>query len=87
MKFEYDPRKSASNKLKHEIDFEEAQNLWQDLNRMQIQARSETEDRFALIAEYQDKLWSAFFTMREDRIRIISVRRARDGERRLYYES
>jgi uncharacterized DUF497 family protein len=28
MKFEYDPGKSAENKRKHGIDFEEAQALW-----------------------------------------------------------
>jgi hypothetical protein len=30
MKFEFDPNKSASNKIKHGIDFEEAQKLWLD---------------------------------------------------------
>lgn len=29
MKFEYDSDKSARNKIKHGIDFEEAQALWQ----------------------------------------------------------
>ena len=86
-KFEYDPRKSVSNKKKHGIDFEEAQTLWKDEDRLQIQARSDTESRFALIAFYDNKLWAAFYTTRENRIRIISVRRARDEEKRLYYES
>jgi uncharacterized DUF497 family protein len=31
MRFEYDPEKSAENKRKHGIDFEEAQALWADL--------------------------------------------------------
>ena len=30
MNFEYDENKSKSNKLKHGIDFEEAQKLWDD---------------------------------------------------------
>jgi hypothetical protein len=30
MGFEYDPAKSAENKRKHGIDFEEAQILWGD---------------------------------------------------------
>lgn len=87
MEFEYDPQKSESNQIKHGIDFEEAEHLWDDVNRLQIEAKSETEPRFALIALYGDKLWTAFFTTREERIRIISVRRARNGEGRLYYES
>jgi uncharacterized protein len=30
MVFEYDPNKSAENKRKHRIDFEDAQRLWAD---------------------------------------------------------
>ena len=86
MEFEYDIQKSISNKIKHEIDFEEAKHLWEDRNRIRIQARSDTELRFALIAAYREKLWTAFYTMRNDTVRIISVRRSRDQERRLYYE-
>lgn len=87
MEFEYDPQKSESNQTKHGMDFEEVKHLWDDVNRLQIAAKSDTEPRFALIAIYGDKLWTAFFTIREERIRIISVRRARNGEGRLYYES
>ncbi|MEE4359196.1 MAG: BrnT family toxin [Desulfococcaceae bacterium] len=87
MEFEYDLHKSINNKIKHGIDFEEAKNLWEDHNRLRIQARSDTEPRFALIAVYQEKIWTAFYTMRNNLIRIISVRRAREQERRLYYES
>lgn len=32
MEFEYDPAKSTTNLLKHGIDFEEAQSLWEDQN-------------------------------------------------------
>ncbi|VEN75303.1 Toxin [Candidatus Desulfarcum epimagneticum] len=87
MEFEYDPNKSETNKKKHGIDFEEAKRLWEDVNRLQVQAKSETESRYALIASYRGKLWSAFFTIRESRVRIISVRRSGKGERRLYNES
>ena len=87
MEFEYDPNKSESNKQKHGIDFEEAQDLWLDADRLEIQARSDDEPRFALIAELNKKIWTAFFTVREKRIRFISVRRSRKGEKELYYES
>ncbi len=87
MEFEYDPQKSQLNKKKHRIDFDDSKHLWDDMERLQIQAKSDTEPRFALIAIYETKLWIAFYTIRNNRIRIISVRRARKGERRLYYES
>jgi len=87
MEFEYDPQKSKSNKQKHGIDFVESKALWLDINRLEIQAKSEDESRYSLIAIHNKKLWTAFYTIRSKRIRIISVRRAREGERRLYYES
>ncbi len=87
MEFEYDPSKSESNKEKHGIDFEEAQGLWLDAVRLEVQAKSDDEPRFALIAELNKKLWTAFYTVREKRIRLISVRRSRKGEKELYYES
>ncbi|MDR1264278.1 MAG: BrnT family toxin [Propionibacteriaceae bacterium] len=30
LRFEWDPAKSASNKLKHGVDFEEANAMWRD---------------------------------------------------------
>ena len=87
MKFEYDPIKSDANLYKHGIDFESAQYLWRDPNALQIQAKSDTEDRYALIASIDTITWTAFFTYRRDTIRIISVRRARDNEKRIYHES
>ena len=87
MEFEYDPQKSRSNKNKHGIDFEEAQELWLDIDRIEIQAKCEDEPRYAMIASKDENLWTAFYTIRNQRIRIISVRRARKGERSIYHES
>lgn len=82
--FEYDPLKSQSNKLKHGIDFEEAQSLWSDVERVEIQAISSTEPRLMVIGQWQQKHWSAIVTYRNQIIRIISVRRSRDSEVALY---
>ena len=84
MDFDYDPAKSATNKKKHSIDFEEAKGLWDDKDRLLVPARSETESRFAMLTEYRERIWVAFFTVRQDRIRIISVRRARPNEQEEY---
>ena len=80
MKFEFDPRKNSINKKKHGIDFGEAQVLWEDRDRLQVPARTEEEPRFMLIGKIGNKHWSAAFTVRNGRIRIISVRRARTKE-------
>lgn len=84
MQFEFDPAKSAANRAKHGIDFETAQALWLDDHGIEIPARSETEPRSAVIGMIEGKLWTAFFTMRGDAVRIISVRRARDYEVEAY---
>ena len=84
MKFEYDRRKSHANKRKHGIDFEEAQLLWEDPNRLEVPARTEDEKRFVLTGRISETSWSAVFTIRADRIRIISVRHARRKEVRAY---
>jgi len=87
MKFEFDPNKSASNKIKHGIDFEEAQALWLDLRRIEIEARTIGESRNLLIAMFRDEIWSAIFTLRKDAIRIISVRKSRKNEKEIYYNT
>lgn len=87
MDFEFDTLKSTANLEKHGIDFVEAQQLWEDKDRLEIEARTEDEPRYVLIAALGQKLWSAFFTYRKGRVRLISVRRARKEERELYYES
>jgi len=80
MQFEFDPEKSASNKRKHGIDFIGAQALWEDPDRLQVPARTQGELRFMLIGKIRGEHWSAIFTPRGDRVRIVSVRRSRTEE-------
>jgi len=86
MVFEYDPNKSQTNKEKHGIDFNEAKLLWLDEDRVVFPAQSDTEDRNALIAMKEEKIWVAFYTMRGPATRLISVRRARKNEEKTYYD-
>ncbi len=87
MGFEYDHSKNDANYEKHGINFEDAQLLWNDPKRIEFIARFSDELRLGLVAEHGDKLWTAIFTYRDSQIRIISVRRARDNEKALYYDS
>jgi uncharacterized DUF497 family protein len=84
MDFEFDPRKSDANLTKHGIDFVGAQTLWDDPDLMEIPARTVDEPRYLVIGRIADTHWSGIITYREGRIRIISVRRARQEEIRLY---
>ena len=82
--FEWDKNKSTSNKMKHGIDFKEAQMLWEDCNRIEFSVQTEGEQRFLTIGLMNTKHWTAVITYRELNIRIISFRRSRIEEVRLY---
>jgi uncharacterized protein len=84
MDFEFDPAKSVANLKKHGIDFVGAQALWRDPDRIEIPARSLDEPRTQVIGQIGDVVWSAFITARGGRIRIISIRRARNEETAAY---
>jgi hypothetical protein len=84
LSFEYNASKSQSNRKKHGIDFVEAQLLWLDPYLLEIPAKTVDEPRSLMIGKILDKHWSAVITCREDNIRIISVRRARDEEIEIY---
>jgi uncharacterized DUF497 family protein len=55
MEFEFDERKSFANKNKHGIDFVEAQQIWNDLEHVEIPARTEDEPRYLVIGKIGDK--------------------------------
>ncbi len=84
MTFEFDPSKSNSNFLKHGIDFDVAQNLWNDPDILEIPAKTVDEPRSLVVGKIDDKHWSAVVIYRDQAIRLISVRRSRPEEIELY---
>lgn len=82
--FEFNEGKSRTNLEKHGIDFVQAQALWDDPDLLEIPAKTDDEPRFLVIGTIELKHWSAVVTYRNESIRIISVRRSRDEEVRLY---
>lgn len=82
--FEFDENKSQSNLVKHGIDFIRAQELWDDPNFVTVQSKTVDELRFLAVGKIGERFWSAVITIRNRNIRIISVRRARKSEVRLY---
>jgi hypothetical protein len=84
MEFEFDPDKSERNKTKYEIDFHEAQALWDDPDLIKIPAKTIDEHRFMVIGMIGDTHWSAVITYRSAKTRLISVRRSRKEEIDIY---
>lgn len=87
--FEYDTRKSASNFQKHGIDFEEVQKLWNS-DVLIFDSKNKAEKRQLVIGVIEDKHWTVIITIRgvqRNIIRIISARRSRYEEKKLYQQS
>ena len=83
MEFEFDPRKSDSNKAKHGIDFVEAQALWKSKH-IRLGAKDALEKRYMVIGRIGSAHWSAIITYRGGTIRIISVRKSTPSEIHTY---
>ena len=76
MPFECDPAKSAANRVKHGIDFDEAQALWDDPWLLEAPAKTKDEPRFFVIGKIGGRHWAAVCAHRGNNLRIISVRSA-----------
>jgi len=85
--FEWNPRKSASNRRKHGVTFEEAATAFADprsLNQFDPD-HSIDEDRFLLMGKSRlDRILVVSYTDRPPRVRIISARLATRRERNQY---
>jgi len=75
VEFEFDRRKSESNKVKHGIDFVEAQTLWKSKH-VVLGAKDNLEKRYMVIGTIGQEYWSAIITYRRSAIRIINVRKS-----------
>jgi uncharacterized DUF497 family protein len=62
VEFEFDPRKSESNKTKHGIDFVEAQALWKSKHVL-LGAKDALEKRYLVTGRIGDDYWSAIINL------------------------
>jgi uncharacterized DUF497 family protein len=85
MTFEWDPKKAASNVLKHGVTFQEAVTVFSDpLARIHDDPAHSTLERREIISGQSGlgRLLLVAFVERDNRIRIISARRATRAERK-----
>ena len=87
MEFEWDETKNQKNIEKHGISFEIASYVFEDYDAIEIydDIHSQDEDRYIIIGMVGDILY-VVYTMRKEKIRLISARLADKDERRLYYD-
>lgn len=85
MQFEWDAEKAALNLKKHGVDFRDAVQVFNDVNRIEWYdfAHSDEEDRYNTIGMVRQVLF-VVYTERREKTRIISARKATPRERRIY---
>ena len=89
MKFEWNPNKAESNYEKHDVSFEEAATVFNDLLSVTFPDpdHSVDESRYVIIGVSRfGQLLIVSHTDRGETIRIISARKATRQERRFYEE-
>jgi len=87
MLFEWDDEKRQSNIIKHHIDFEEAVTIYDGfVITITSEHQGLGEERFLSIGLLQGLEIVIVFTIRGEKRRIISARRARKAERTKYHE-
>ena len=89
LRFEWDPKKAASNLRKHKVSFEDAQTVFSDERALLINDpdHSEDEERFVLLGLSSTmRLLVVVHCYRgaDNVIRLISARKADADERSLY---
>ncbi|MBM4305892.1 MAG: BrnT family toxin [Deltaproteobacteria bacterium] len=58
--------------------------IWDDADFIEIPLKTIDEPRFVVIGKILEKHWSAIITYRNEKVRIISVRRSRKEEVEIY---
>jgi len=88
MDFEWDSAKARANARKHNVDFADAAIALTDESAITIpDPDSEDEDRFVSLGmDPTGRVLVTVITYREEKVRIISSRKASKGERRKYEE-
>ena len=88
--FEWDPNKARRNLEIHGVSFDEASTAFKDTLSLTIHdpLHSDEEDRFILIgSSYKNRLLVIVHLEKENKIRIISARKANRKERKQYEET
>ena len=89
MKFEWDPTKAATNKLKHGVSFGEATTVFGDPLAITYADPDHSEDEYRFLTfgvSREGRLLVVSHANRQDRVRIINAREVTRDERKIYEE-
>jgi uncharacterized DUF497 family protein len=84
--YEWDEAKRAKNLRKHGLDFFAAHLVYESRQKVTYRLRTESETRFLDVAfvELHGAVLALVYTMRNEKVRFISFRRASRRERGVY---
>jgi uncharacterized DUF497 family protein len=83
--YEWDPKKAASNLRKHGVDFADAISVLEDELALTLDVDHPHEPRFVTIGtDAFARVLVVVYTIRGEKVRIISAREATSRERRQY---
>ena len=84
---EFDPSKARANFRKHRVSFADAEQALRDPQAITIEdSDAEGEQRFVTLgADALGRVLVVVYTVRGDRVRLISARKASKGEARQYH--
>jgi uncharacterized DUF497 family protein len=87
VEFEWDPTKAEANLRKHGVAFRKEARIFTDPCRQEHPDTAEDygEGRWLMLGRFDQTILAVVFTQREQRIRIISARRASIDEQGFYW--
>jgi len=86
--YEWDEAKNRENIAKHGIDFADAGRIFERRLLVRLDDRENYgEERWVALGELDGVVVVVVFTRRDDRLRVISIRKANGRERKVYQEA
>jgi uncharacterized protein len=86
MRIEFDADKDEVNRFKHRVSLSFGKRVFDDPAHQVLSSFRpvDGEDRYKVVGKVDNKLYTAVYVLRGGRVRMISVRRSNDSERRDY---
>jgi hypothetical protein len=86
MEFAFDPAKDEANLVKHGLRLAFGMRIFEDTRHEVLPSFRlvDGEDRYKAVGLLDGKLFTVVYVLRDDRVRLISVRRSNAGEQRDY---
>ena len=86
MQFEWDAKKSETNRIQRGFSFDEVAAVFLDDDRIMFRDERQDygEERWTTFGQIEGRLFAVSYTLRGNAIRIISARKANKRERRRY---